>query len=64
MNGSITKMAHKPSTTDGTAANNSTIKPMKFLIFFGIMFSVMKIAVPTPKGMAMKSDKIEVISVP
>ena len=37
---------------------------MKFLSFRGIIFSVMKIAVPTPNGMAMKSDKIEVTNVP
>ena len=49
-NGSITNIAHRPNTTDGIAANNSIIIPNKFLILLGIISSVIKIAVPTPKG--------------
>ena len=33
-------------------------------IFFGIMFSVMNIAVPTPKGTAITNASREVTSVP
>ena len=57
-------MAHNPNTTDGMAASNSTIKPITFLIFFGIMFSVMNIAVPTPNGTAMTNASKEVTRVP
>ena len=64
MNGSITKMAQSPSTTDGIAANNSTITPITLRILRGIIFSVMKIAVPTPKGTAIKRDSNDVINVP
>ena len=64
MNGSITKMAQRPSTTDGMAASNSTITPITFLILRGMMSSVIKIAVPTPSGTAIKRESSDVTSVP
>ena len=64
MNGSITKIAQSPNTTEGIAARSSTISPITERIRRGMMFSVMKIAVPTPRGTAINSDSNEVISVP
>ena len=64
MNGSITKMAQRPSTTDGIAASSSTIRPITSLIRLGMMFSVMKMAVPTPRGTAIIKASSDVIKVP
>ena len=62
--GSITNTAHNPNTTDGIAASNSIIKPRKFLIFSGKKSSVINIAVPTPRGTAIRRDKTDVTTVP
>ena len=62
--GSITKMAQSPSTTEGMAASSSTIKPIASRRELGIRSSVIKIAVPTPKGMAIAIDRIELTNVP
>ena len=64
MKGSITRSAHNPSTTDGMAASSSTITPITSRTLRGRMFSVMKIAVPTPSGTATKSASNDVRSVP
>lgn len=62
--GSIINTAHSPKTTDGIAAKSSTIIPITFLIYFGIIFSVINIAVPTPNGMAINNEAIDVKRVP
>ena len=62
--GSITKIAHRPSTTEGLAASSSTITPSTWRIWSGMMFSVMNTAVPTPRGTAISSASREVIRVP
>ena len=64
MAGPMTKIAQSPSTTDGMAASSSTIRPIPSRTELGIRSSVMKIAVPTPRGMAMDRDRIEVTKVP
>ena len=64
MNGSNTKIAQRPRTTEGIAASNSTITPMTSRMRRGMMFSVMKIAVPTPNGTAISNDSREVTNVP
>ena len=64
MKGSITKIAHSPKTTEGIAVNSSTIPPIITLIFLGRISSVMKIAVPTPRGTAIMIDAKEVTNVP
>lgn len=63
-NGSITKMAHKPSTTEGMAASSSTITPITSRQRRGMRFSVMKMAVPIPSGTAITSAMIEDTKVP
>ena len=62
--GSITKMAQRPSTTEGIAASSSTITPSSCRNRRGIRFSVMKIAVPTPSGTAINNDRMDVTIVP
>ena len=62
--GSITKIAQRPSTTDGIAASSSTIRPISSRRRVGIRSSVMKMAVPTPRGTAIARDRIEVTRVP
>ena len=64
MNGSIIKIAQSPSTTEGIAAKSSIINPNMSLICLGSISSVMKIAVPTPRGMAITKDANDVINVP
>ena len=64
MKGSITKMAHRPNTTDGMAASSSTIMPSTARTEAGIRFSVMNTAVPTPRGTAMIKASREVTNVP
>ena len=62
--GSITNIAHKPSTTEGIAAKSSTNIPIISLISLGSISSVMKIAVPTPIGIAIIKEANDVIIVP
>ena len=64
MNGSITKIAQRPSTTDGIAASSSAIRPITLRIRLGMMFSVIKMAVPTPSGTAIIKASSDVINVP
>ena len=63
-NGSITNIAHKPSTTEGIAASSSTIIPINSLIRLGKIFSVRNIAVPKPSGIAISKEAIEETIVP
>ena len=46
------------------AASSSIITPMMFLALLGMKLSVIKIAVPTPSGIAINSERNEVIAVP
>ena len=62
--GSITKIAHNPSTTEGMAANSSTIMPIKSRRRLGSRSSVMKIAVPMPRGTASSKASRDDTSVP
>ena len=62
--GSITNIAQSPNTTDGIAANNSTKEPIISLIIFGTKFSVINIAVPTPRGIVINNERNEVTNVP
>ena len=62
--GSIINTAHRPKTTDGIAAKSSTIIPITSLMYLGIIFSVINIAVPTPNGIAINSEAIDVKRVP
>ena len=62
--GSITNIAQSPNTTDGIAANNSTKEPIISLTTFGTKSSVINIAVPTPRGIVINSERNEVTNVP
>ena len=64
MAGSITKIAHSPSTTEGMAASNSTIRPIASRRELGMMSSVMKMAVPIPSGTASNRARNELTRVP
>ena len=56
INGSIMNTAQSPRTTDGIAAKSSIIIPITSLMYLGIIFSVINIAVPTPNGIAINSE--------
>ena len=64
INVSIMNTAQSPKTTDGIAAKSSTIIPIKPLMYLGIIFSVINIAVPTPNGIAINNEAIDVKIVP